>query len=407
MASGLLFDDTISFAPVGSGLPLGFSGFPIGTGVSATIRSGTDGGCFAVHNWLEFQTGQFLSGSLSAHGHLQDVVNVWFGWKSEGFSLKGPILEFWSFPSIFLDPSGIPFQSVIFQIEGDGTLSAVVAGSPNTIFFNSGSLGGTTGPFVMQPQVWYFFQIGVKFKYGPGGVFKPEVSIIVDGELLTASATGPSNFYSSVSFSGATGPPFNAPGDPGVLFFTFSNPNGSGKIGLADVAADDSFNTTPSYTLALWNFIIDNHGTNYGPAPPTINITTPAGNSTAEFSATLDVPMPGLNGPVLSIQPRTLGVGYNLPDIPILITATPFGTTNGSGFAAHGIPMPVSNRRVSQGVTEYAYRQQNPFIHVPQTPLELGYKDPAVGIRISQAVIELPPAAIQPSSGSGWIVKEI
>lgn len=406
MASGLLFDDTISFAPVGSGLPPGFSSFPTGSGISASIRAGSDGGCFEVHNWLEFLTGQFLSCALSAHGHLQDVVNIWFGWKSEGFSLKGPILEMWSFPSIFLNPSGNPFKSVIFQIEGDGTLSAVVAGSPNIIFWNSGSLGGTVGPFVMQPQVWYFFEVGIKFKYGDGGLFQPEVSIIVDGEVLTSSAQGTSNFYSSASFAGATGPPEDAPGDSGILFFTFSNPNGSGRIGLADVAVDDSFNSIPAYTFALWNFIIDNHGTDYGPAAPIISITTPGGNSTAEFTATLDVPMPGLNGPVLSLHPITLGKDYTLIDVPILITATPAGTPNGSGFAAHGVPMPVSNRKESQAVTEYAYNQLNPFIRIPQTPLELGFKDPAVGIRIAQAVIELPPASVQPSLG-GWIVKEI
>lgn len=395
----MAYHDTISFAPAGGLLPPGLA-FLVGG--SGQIQAFANGGAFAPHNWLAF-SGADLACTLNATS-LTPTFTAWFVWKNTGFGVAGPIFRTWglSVTNQLIITGGI-------QVENDGTLSAFTAGSPNTVFWNS---GGLNPPFFVQPTVWYYFQLSYKVGFdgsgsgGIGGTFEiTNFNLWADGILLANAEQGESNFLNDGSFTGFQASPHVA-GDPGMSFIDFCQPNGSGDVGLGELFATIGASSSPSLPGGLWTVVIDSPGSLYGPLPPNITITTALGVTTvAEIRAVIDVgPGSGNTGAVISLFVADPGVGFIDLDLPINLTAVPFGTPNGSGFSGHATLVPEPPFiRVAQAVAEPGRAPIDAILHVPQLVVEHMFAPLDSFIHASQLVIELP---FKKPAGSGWVVKE-
>lgn len=383
----MLFNDPIAFAPVGGGLPSGFSFLGSGGG---TIRAFSNHGAFSPHNWLTF-SGSDLAAGLDT-GPLVDTITVWFAFKNQGFSMRGPIFRTWGYNTV-----GQRIITSELRAEPDSTLSIYVAGSPNVFIANT---GGGAVPFFISSNVWFYFKLTITIDFDVLGFLRVNYNNIwIDGTSVL-SGRGVSNFYTDQSFIGAVAVP-PTPGDPGMNFIDFCQSNGSGEIGLGEVYATEGIASTASLPGNLWDLIIDDPGIDYGPLPPVINILRATGGSgNATLACTIDVgPGSGMTGKVLSIVPisaKFLGDGYVHADEPILLTATPFGTPNGSGFAGHATLVPDAFRRFNQlavekstAPTDVAFNRFNQVvIEKARHPTTNDF--PAF-IRFAQIVIELPP----------------
>ena len=385
----LYYADPISFGAVGSNA--GFSP-PFG---SATVESYANGGAFSPHNWLSW-SGQFLLTSWTLP--LVNGATWWFAWKFQGPICSGPIFETIGY---LADPVGQPTATFKLHLEGDNTLSLYVAGSPDTLFFNTGGNAG----FVAQSNVWYYFQVEITtgFASGPPYFLTNLVNIYIDGGLICSGVTGTSNFLVGpsplyVSSGGLLGSPGSFDnGSCAMNAAWFFQPNGSGNAGLTEVYVGGGTGGVLAYPGNLWTLVIDNPGSDYGPLPPVINVSS--GDAEVGATLTLTPPVTG-TGPVTGLYFDYQGDSYAAGGPNILLTATPFGTPNGSGFSGHATTTPLPHKRVSQMVVENANLPINSNIRISQMVVENAGRPTTSNLRISQMVIELPAAAIPPTPPS-------
>jgi len=363
----LYFYDSIVGTAPGPGFPPGFSGN------SATVEPYSNDGAFSPHNWLQFV------GNLNA-ALTTGVSNftAWFAWQNTGFSQSGTI-----FQSVGTLINGQQTATAILKVENDNTLSCYVAGSPNVLVFNSGSLVNPY-PFIMQQNVWYFFQVGIKLfttHIGSVNFLSAEFSIYVDGFQLCSGTQGISNFYLDTSFQSNS--------FAGSLV-TWSQPNGSGPCGVGETYVG-GYSTSLVYPGNLWSLIIDNPGSGYLGG----NTLSPSsGDATLGFTI-------GASGQITSIfpiSPNYLG-DSNTGTITLSISS---GT--GSGFSGHATLAPNPNRRISQTLVESSHKPTTANIRAPQLVIEHAYAPSNAHIRIPQMVIELP--LNRSAQAGGWIVKE-
>lgn len=375
--------------PVGSGTPPSWN-FPGGGSgrVQNTLRA------FEDHNWFSF-TGQELTSPAFVHN--DSAITVWFAYRNQGFAPNGPIFQCWS-PAA---GGGNPIRVFNAKMENDGTLSLYVGGSPDIFFANTGS---GARPFSFQCNTWFYFQFNVKVDYvvvGSQNFLRATVDVILDNVLIISGAQGTSNFYVDTNFPGL---------DPSMAFVSWSQPNGSGPTGLAEPYVSTYLGIgTIGLPGNLWDIIIDAPGSGYGPLAPNIVVTTAHGvNTEAELGAIIDydpMTMTG-TGSVIRLFAQSsqyLGDGFDETDLPIVLTAVPFGTPNGSGFLGHATLVPSSFRRVNQAVVEPASAPINAFVRTPQIVIENSKHPLHTLIRASQLVIELP---FTPVAQGGWVVKE-
>lgn len=225
------FSDPINGAALGPGTPAGFS-FPAG-GSSTVVANGP----FPPDQWLEF-SGQELDATLTT-ATLQKGITAWFAFQFLGYTAVGPIFQTWAYPVAGTQN----IQTTILKVENDNTLSVYIGSSPNGFLWNSGT--GTT-PFYLQTGVWYFIQLDIQLGYSAGTSGFLSINnydVAVDGNFLIQGIAGNSNFFTDQSFVNAS--PMN-PGNQGMNFVSFSQPNGSGLVGISEVYVG-GYQTTISY----------------------------------------------------------------------------------------------------------------------------------------------------------------